>query len=86
LTYGEFTKNKTSKDIPMKKKAIVVVVGLVGSSLIIYGSIVQSLAGLVGLALVAAAIFAAGCFRSTPRSERDERGAKAAVIASVIGQ
>ena len=69
----------------MKAKMIVVVVGVVGSLLIIYGSIAQSLAGLFGLALVAEAIIAAGCFRSPPRSERDERGAKAAVIASVIG-
>jgi hypothetical protein len=69
----------------MKKKAIVVVAGVVGASLIIYGSIAQSSAGIVGLALAVAAIIAAGCFRSTPRSERDERGAKAAVIASVVG-
>jgi hypothetical protein len=70
----------------MKKKAIVVVAGVVGASLIIYGSIAQSSAGVVGLALAVAAIIAAGCFRSAPRSERDERGAKAAVIASIIGQ
>jgi len=69
----------------MKKKAIVVVAGIVGASLIIYGSIAQSSAGIVGLAVAVAAIIAAGCFRSAPRSERDERGAKAAVIASVIG-
>jgi hypothetical protein len=69
----------------MKKKAIVVVAGVVGASLIIYGSIAQSSAGIVGLALAVAAIIAAGCFRSPPRTERDERGAKAAVIASVIG-
>ena len=69
----------------MKKKAIVVAAGVVGASLIIYGSIAQSSAGVVGLALAVAAIIAAGCFRGAPRSERDERGAKAAVIASVIG-
>ncbi len=70
----------------MKKKAIVVMTGIVGSALIIYGSIAQSSAGIVGLAVAVAAIIAAGCFRSAPRSERDERGAKAAVIASIIGQ
>jgi len=70
----------------MKKKAIVVVAGVVGASLIIYGSIAQSEAGIVGLALAVAAIIAAGCFGSAPHSGRDERGAKAAVIASIIGQ
>lgn len=69
----------------MRAKAMVIGTGMAGSALIIYGSIAQSSAGLVGLGLAVAAIIAAGCFRSAPRSERDERGAKAAVIASVIG-
>ena len=65
---------------------IVVVAGVIGSSLIIYGSIAENSAGIVGLLLAVAAIIGAGCFRTGPRSERDERGAKAAVIASVLGQ
>jgi len=59
---------------------------MVGSSLVIYGSIAQSQAGIAGLFLAAAAIIAAGCFRTTPRLERDERAGKAAVIISVLGQ
>jgi hypothetical protein len=69
----------------MKPKAIVIAVGIVGSLLIAYGSIAQSRIGFVGLFLAIAAIIAAGCFRSVPRSARDERGAKAAVIASILG-
>jgi hypothetical protein len=69
----------------MKMKAIVVAVGIVGSLLIAYGSIAQSRVGFVGLFLAIAAIIAAACFRSAPRSARDERGAKAAVIASILG-
>jgi hypothetical protein len=69
----------------MKMKAIVVAVGIIGASLIAYGSIAQSRVGFVGLFLAIAAIIAAGCFRSKRRSARDERGAKAAVIASISG-
>ena len=69
----------------MKLKMIVVAAGIAGSSLIIYGSIVQSLMGIVGLALTVAAIIAAGCFRRTLRSTNDEQSVKVAVIASIIG-
>lgn len=69
----------------MKMKAIVLVTGAVGSLLIIYGSVAQNSAGIAGLVLAVAAIISAGCFRRAPRSERDERSAKAAVITSVLG-
>ena len=69
----------------MKMKAIVIATGMVGSLLIIYGSIAQSSAGIVGLFLAIAAIISAGCFRRAPRSGPDERGAKVAVIASILG-
>jgi len=79
------SEKQITKTTHMKMKATVVVAGVVGAALIVYGSIAQSPAGLAGLALAVAAIVAAGFFRSAPRSERDERGAKAAVIAAVIG-
>ena len=66
----------------MKKKVIVIAIGVVGSLMVAYGSIVQSRVGFVGLFLIIAAIVAALYFRRAPLSARDERNAQAAVIAS----
>ncbi|HEY3853090.1 MAG TPA: hypothetical protein VGO67_01705 [Verrucomicrobiae bacterium] len=70
----------------MKQKMSVVLGGMVGSLLIIYGTIAHSSVGLFGLFLAAVAIIAAGCIRSAPHSDQDQKGTKAAVIASVLGQ
>ena len=67
----------------MKRKVIVIAIGVVGSLMAAYGSIVQSQVGFVGLFLIIAAIITALSFRRAPLSTRDERNAKAAVIASL---
>ena len=68
-------------------KAIVAGIAVVGCLLMVYGAIAESSAGGVGLALAVVSIVLAAFVERgrPPRSERDERGAKAAVIASILG-
>jgi len=70
----------------MTSKLIIISLGVAGSLLIVYGGIAHSLAGLVGLFVTGAAIIAAGFIRRTSPPDRDEIGAKASVLASVLGQ
>lgn len=69
----------------MNTKIVIIVSGVIGSALIACGSILQNSAGFFGLFLAVSAIIAAGCCQRPTRSKREEQGAKAAVIASILG-
>lgn len=69
----------------MKAKIVIIGTGVLGSALVVSGSILQSSVGFVGLFLALSAIIAAGCFPGPKRSKAEAQAAKAAVIASILG-